>query len=112
MKMTKRLLDYKVSVAGLERDGHPVVCITKSLRDASEIMDGFRKQYPLHKIVMSQSVEEEIAVFEPQRPPQPTGQLKCKSGHSGFSDGRPIIVQTPRGNYCTVCGEFFTAPEL
>ena len=108
--MTRRILDYKIAVVGLEIDEHPVARITKSLRDASEIMDLFRSRYPNHTIVMSQSVEEEIAKFTPlqtEKPPEPG----CPRGHSGSANGKSVIVRNDYGNYCAVCGEFFTSPE-
>lgn len=106
----KQIVDYRVVMTGAEIGGHPVTRITKSLQDACEMVDLFRKNFPNNEIIMYQTVEEEKMKFTPLRPPAVAPV--CLHGHTGFVDGRSIIVQTGNGYYCTTCGDFFNAPSV
>jgi hypothetical protein len=115
--METKTIDYTVKVLEVTEGGHPIQKITNNFKDASEIYDLLRKQYPNKEIQIWHTTQKVIVKGVPAALP-PSGEipkeLNCPRGHSGTIDGKNVIVRTSDGTansetaYCSICLEFLT----
>lgn len=100
---------YKVTVEGVRIQGHPIQTLTQSFEMACKVMDEWHKRYPHHAVRMWETQIVLLKEFEGELQPWPE---KCPSGHSGLTDGKPLITHGKAGFYCKVCGTQWKEKEL
>jgi hypothetical protein len=104
MPADKRVIDYRISVAGLTVDGHPFQVVSQTFGDLHGIMGKLAARYPDHDVELYQTTEQLIGVFKKRD----RADLDfCPRGHSGEADGKSIVVKIGDHYYCNVCGDFF-----
>lgn len=102
--MEGKIVDYRILVVGATSGGHPVQRITRSLPDASSILDTLTAENPDKEVRLYETVEILVKVNKPKAKPIPKS---CPRGHLEETDEKSVIVKTDAGYYCNVCGDFF-----
>ena len=97
----ERMLNFELTVEGIQKDGHPILELFSSLDVAAARFDELEKFYPFNKVILSGLVKNVLKESKPKEKPLPS----CPKGCIGKIDGKPNIVKGSRGQpYCKICG--------